>query len=112
MDELIRKYGVQTLKAIMKRKNRARYREILEDFPATSGTLSRVLRVLEENGYISREIDPNSRPPTAYYSVTENGKILVENDFKESYMALVEFDLQEAKALLNDLKKSLRGLEK
>jgi len=80
MDDLIQKYGIQTLKAIMKRGNKARYSEILEDFPATSGTLSRVLKALEEEGLIERAVDPNSRPPISYYSVTKKGKKLIASD--------------------------------
>ena len=112
MYDLIQKYGVQTLKAIMKRKNKARYSEILEDFPATSGTLSRVLKSLEEAGLVRRFVDPNSRPPTPYYSVTEKGKKLVDKDFSESFMALMEFDPEEAKKLLEELKKKLEELKK
>lgn len=103
MDDLIQKYGVQTLKAIMKRKNRARYSEILEDFPATSGTLSRVLKALEEKGLIKRIVDPDSRPPTSYYTLTEDGEKLVDEDISQSFMALMEFDLEKAQRLLDDL---------
>ncbi|WP_456329101.1 transcriptional regulator [Archaeoglobus sp.] len=108
MDPLIRKYGAVTLRIILKNGNRARYNQILEDFPATSGTLSRVLKVLEQEGFISREIDPNSRPPVAYYSVTDKGVKEVEKEMENHYMALMEFDPEEAEQLLNELIERLK----
>ncbi len=84
MEDLIQKYGLATLKIILKKGNKARYNQILEDFPATSGTLSRVLKALEREGFIERFVDANSRPPVSYYSVTEKGLKVVASDVAET----------------------------
>ncbi|AIG99232.1 putative transcriptional regulator [Archaeoglobus fulgidus DSM 8774] len=102
--QLIEKYGIAALKAIL-RRGRARYNQILEDFPATAGTLSRVLKALESEGYITRVVDTNSRPPVSYYSITEKGKKEVRKEIETPFMALMEFDPDEARKLLEELKK-------
>lgn len=104
IQKLIEKYGIAALKAIL-RRGRARYNQILEDFPATAGTLSRVLKALESEGYITRVVDTNSRPPASYYSITEKGKKEVRKEIETLFMALMEFDPDEARKLLEELKK-------
>ena len=109
---LIQKYGLVILKIILKKRNKARYTQILEDFPATSGTLSRALKALEQEGFIKRLVDSDARPPVSYYSITEKGYKLVRDDLSDSYMALMEFDPNEAEKLLEKLRKRLEELKK
>lgn len=111
MEDLIQKYGLVILKIILKKGNKARYNQILKDFPATSGTLSRVLKALEQEGLIERFVDSHSRPPISYYSVTDKGIKLVKTDVSNSYMALIEFDPKEAENLLEELKKKIKELK-
>jgi|GEM_PF-4574691 DNA-binding HxlR family transcriptional regulator len=103
MNDLVLKYGMPTLKTILKNGNKARYKQILEEFPATSGTLSRVLKALEEEGLIERIVDSNLRPPVSYYSVTERGREWIKEDTKT--MALLVFDHKEIEDLIEKLRK-------
>ena len=101
-----------TLKIILKKGNKARYSQILEEFPATSGTLSRVLKALEREKLIERLVDTNSRPPVSYYSVTKKGNMWIKEDVRDSYMALMELNPDEARKLLDELMKKIEQKKK
>ena len=107
MDDIIKKYGLATLKIILKKGNRVRYTQILEDFPATSGTLSRILRALEDKGFIKRSVDSTSRPPVSYYTVTEKGMGWIEKDIEESLLALLKCNPSRANKILDKIKSAV-----
>ena len=108
MNELVKKYGLATLKIILSKGNKVRYNQILKDFPATSGTLSRVLKVLEQEGLIERTVDVKARPPVSYYSVTKEGVQLIKKDIYETVMALIEVKPTYAKEILEEYKEMIK----
>ena len=107
LEDIIKKYGLATLKIILKKGNRVRYMQILKDFPATSGTLSRTLKALEDKGLIKRSVDSTSRPPVSYYSVTEKGMDWVERDVEESLLALLKCSPSRANKILDKIKSAV-----
>jgi len=104
LEDIIKKYGLITLKIILKKGNKARYTQILEDFPATSGTLSRVLRALETEGLIRRIVDQDFRPPISYYIVTEKGIDWIKRDIEESLLALLKYNPLKVNQILEKIK--------
>ena len=104
MEDIIKKYGLITLKIILKKGNKVRYTQILKDFPATSGTLSRILKALEDKGFIKRNVDSTSRPPVSYYTVTEKGMDWIEKDIEESLLALLKCNPSKVNEILSKIR--------
>ena len=101
---------------LLKEKGRMRYSEIHENVEISQGGLTRLLNRLVKKGLILREMEGTKYPPPVYYRINpekeEEVKPALKEDAEESFMALVEFDPQEAEKLLNDLKKYLETLKK
>jgi len=102
--------------ALLKRKGRMRYSEIHEELDISQGGLTKLLNRLVEKGFLIRELESDKYPPPVYYRLNpekeDELKPLFRKEVEESYMALMEFDPETAKKVLEELKKKIKELKR
>jgi DNA-binding HxlR family transcriptional regulator len=93
---------------LLKKRGRMRYTEIYREVGISQQGLTKLLKRFVRKGYLIREVDKSSSPPSVYYRLNpekedEIAEIL-KKEVEERYMILANNDLKSAEKLLHDVK--------
>jgi len=102
--------------ALLKKKGRMRYSEIHKELEISQGGLTKLLNRLVEKGYLIRELEDDKYPPPVYYRLNpekeEELRPLFKKKTEDTYMALIDYNLEDAEKLLEELQKKIKELKK
>jgi predicted transcriptional regulator len=104
---------------ILWKLEKAFVKEVLEAFPDDKphyNTLSTIIRILEEKGYVSHHAFGNSHQYFPIISLEDYRKAFmhtaIENYFNNSYKSMVSYFAQEEKISADELREILAIIEK
>jgi len=104
---------------VLWRLEKAFVKEVLEAFPDDKphyNTLSTIIRILEEKGYVSHRAFGNSHQYFPIVSLEDYRKTFmhtaIENYFNNSYKSMVSYFAQEEKISADELREILAIIEK
>jgi len=100
------------LLVLLKKRGEMRYTEIHSEIGISSAGLTKLLNRMVEKGLILRKMKGEKYPPPVYYSINSE-KIseiipVLKEEAEESYQALMEFDPEEAKRILDELLEKIK----
>ena len=100
--------------ALLKKKGRMRYNEIAKELEISHGGLAKLLNRLVEKGYLTREVEyeVDKYPPPVNYRFNpekeEELRPLFKKKTEDTYMALIDYNLEDAEKLLEELQKKIK----
>lgn len=101
---------------LLAREGALRFTELMKKSDLSPGGLNKVLQNLQKKGLIEREQKDDEYPPPVIYRLSDQGKrIFLEVSHQrvsDTYMALMEFDPEEAKRLLDELREKIKEKKK
>jgi len=101
---------------LLAREGALRFTELLKKSDLSPGGLNKVLQNLQKKELIEREQKTGEYPPPVIYKLSKKGeKVFREISHErvsETYMALMEFDPDEARKLLDELMKKIEQKKK
>lgn len=97
------KWSMLAIYTLNKQNRSVRFKELQREIPDISQKMLTVtLRVLEEDGYVTRTIYPEV-PPRVEYALTERAKSLLPH-----INALIDWALENMDAIISDRKTAIR----